>query len=78
MRIVRLVHQSRKLLAFGLIIGMLAFAYGCDGGGTTGESNVAPATPPPGRSGEDMKKAMEGSYGADATAKAKGEAKKGP
>jgi hypothetical protein len=59
MPIVRLVHRSRKLLALGLI-GAVAFLSGCDSGGNPGESNVAPATPPPGKSGEDMKKAMEG------------------
>jgi hypothetical protein len=58
MPIVRIVHRSRKLLVLGLI-GAVTFIGGCDSGGNVGESTVAPATPPPGKSGADMKNAME-------------------
>jgi hypothetical protein len=51
MPIVRVLHKNRKLLGSGLL-GLIAFASGCDSGGNVGESNVTPETPPPGaRSG---------------------------
>jgi hypothetical protein len=30
------------------LLGLMAFASGCDSGGTVGESNQIPETPPPG------------------------------
>jgi hypothetical protein len=62
MRTVRLVHGSRTLFALGLV-GVLGFAGGCDSGSGTRESTVTPTTPPPGRSGEDIKNAMQKGLG---------------
>jgi len=59
MRTVRVLERRQVLLSFGLL-GILGFSGGCDSGGG-GESNVAPATPPPGQSGEDQAKARAGS-----------------
>jgi hypothetical protein len=66
MQIVRLVVQSRKLLALGLM-GAVAVLAGCGSGGNPGESNAAPTTPPPGQGGADMKSAMEKAYGPTGT-----------
>jgi hypothetical protein len=60
MRIVRVLHENRKLVAVGLL-GLLALTTGCDGSG--GESNVAPATPPPGASAQEISDAMKKAYG---------------
>ena len=60
MQIVRVLHENRKLVAVGLL-GLLAWTSGCDGSG--GESNVAPATPPPGASGKEISEAMKKAYG---------------
>ena len=49
MQIVCVLHENRKLVAVGLL-GLLALTTGCNGSG--GESNVAPATPPPGASAQ--------------------------
>lgn len=60
MRIVRVLHENRKLVAVGLL-GLLALTTGCNGSG--GESNVAPATPPPGASAQEISDAMKKAYG---------------
>ncbi len=62
MRIVNVLSANRKLLAAGLI-GVVAFAGGCDSGTNVGDSPVTPATPPPGQSGADKKAAMEKALG---------------
>ena len=54
------------------LLGLLVFMVGCDSGGTEGTSNVAPATPPPGRSGADQAKARTGAYPGGAAAKQAG------
>jgi len=59
MRIVRVLHENRKLMAVG-VLGLLALTSGCFG---TGESNVAPSTPPPGSSTQDQMEAMKKAYG---------------
>jgi hypothetical protein len=59
MRIVRVLHEDRKLMAMGLL-GLLALTSGCNG---SGESNVAPSTPPPGFSSEDQAAALKKAYG---------------
>ena len=51
MQIVCVLHENRKLVAVGLL-GLLALTTGCNGSG--GESNVAPATPPPGASAQEI------------------------
>jgi hypothetical protein len=62
MQIVSALRANARLLAAG-VIGVLAFAAGCDSGGNPGESTVAPATPPPGKSGEARKKAIDKAFG---------------
>jgi hypothetical protein len=61
MQISRVISQGRMLPILALL-GSLAFAAGCDGG-NAGESNVAPATPPPGKSTKEMIEASQKSFG---------------
>ena len=63
MRLERVVVRNRLLLSLGLL-GMFAMAAGCDGSGGGGESNVAPATPPPGQSAKDQMELRSKSPGA--------------
>ena len=60
MRIVGVLHENRKPIAVGLL-GLLALTTGCNGSG--GESNVAPAMPPPGASAQEISDAMKKAYG---------------
>jgi len=67
MRIVPFFHAKR--VAFGLsLIAALALAGGCDsGGGNVGESNVAPTTPPPDKTGDAQKEARLKQFGKTGT-----------
>ncbi len=61
MQLSRVVSQGRMLPILALL-GSLAFAGGCSGG-NAGESNVAPATPPPGKSTKEIIEASRQSFG---------------
>jgi hypothetical protein len=65
MRIVSVLHANRRVLAAGLI-GIVAFAGGCDSGGNVGESTAAPEAPPPGKSGAERKAVLEKAHGTSA------------
>jgi hypothetical protein len=57
----RVVDRTRIGLRLATA-GLFACIIGCDGGVTEGTSNLAPTTPPPGRSAEDQAKARTGAY----------------
>jgi hypothetical protein len=67
MPIVSVRQKNRKLVAAGLL-GLVGTIVGC-GGGSSGESNVAPETPPPGASGQDVANAYKQAYGPTGTPK---------
>ncbi len=60
MRIVRVLHENRKLVAVGML-GLLAWTSGCDGSG--GGSSGPGEAPPPGQSGKEISEAMKKAYG---------------
>jgi hypothetical protein len=72
MQFLRIFGHARVLIGFGLL-GLLAFAIGCDSGGDAGVSNVTPTTPPPGQSGKDQAAARAKSYPTGAAAKQLGD-----
>jgi hypothetical protein len=67
MHLLRVLDLRRILMGLGLI-GLLAVAGGCDGAGGGGESSVAPATPPPGKSTADQAKDRANSHPVGAAA----------
>jgi len=67
MRIVRVLHQNRKLIAVGML-GLLAWTSGCDSGG--GGSSGTAVAPPPGQSAQDVQDAMKKAYGPSGIPKA--------
>jgi hypothetical protein len=66
MRLVHLLQTNRDRLTAGLV-GLLAVTCGCDG--SPGESTVAPPTPPPGASGQEIADAYKKAYGPTGTPK---------
>ncbi len=60
MQFSRVFHRTRTLMGLGLV-GLVVFSVGCDSGGG-GVSNVAPETPPPGKSAADQAAARAGAY----------------
>jgi hypothetical protein len=58
----RMVRELRILRRVSLI-GMFLFSGGCDGSGGGGESNLTPATPPPGQSAKELAELQAKAFG---------------
>ncbi len=61
MRFACKVHGHRRMLACGML-GLMFASAGC-GGGTDSVSTVAPATPPPGRSAQELQEGYKKEFG---------------
>jgi hypothetical protein len=62
MRMVRELDRGRILRRLSLL-GMFLVSGGCDGSGSSGESNLTPATPPPGQSAKELSELQAKAFG---------------
>ena len=62
MRMVRELDRGRIVRRLSLL-GMFLFGGGCDGSGSSGESNLTPSTPPPGQSAKELAELQAKAFG---------------